>query len=75
MKNEIGKKDMINTLEGYLLVTDYNGSIVYVDEYHVCGEHDELELIGGRMYTLSEIGHMMKEVDGLNHTVTWDYDR
>ena len=70
-KHYIKKGDTINTMAGYEVVTGYNGSIVYTDSYEI-GEDEEPEKVGERRLTLEEIGHIMREVDGLNHKVFYE---
>ena len=67
----ITKGSKIDTLAGYELVTNYNGSIVYTDSYEI-DFNEELQKVGERMLTLEEIGHIMKEVDGCNHKVRYE---
>jgi len=61
----------ISSLEGKLVITGYNGHIVYVDEYTLLDE-GEYKFNTKRMLTLNEIAHEMKEVDGLNYKVIWE---
>lgn len=70
----IRKGSEITTLTGYLVVTGYNGSIVYCDEYTYTDEadFDKCEKTGERMLTLREIEREMKEVDGGNHRLVYD---
>lgn len=70
----IRKGSEITTLAGYLVVTGYNGSIVYCDEYTNTDEDDpdKYEKTDERMLTLREIGHEMWEVDGRNHWLVYD---
>lgn len=67
----ITKGDTINTMAGYEVVKGYNGSIVDTDSYEI-GEDGEPEKVGERRLTLEEIGHIMREVDGLNHKVFYE---
>jgi hypothetical protein len=70
---QIRKGTQINTIEGYFVVTGYNGHIVYCDEYTTSEEDlDTFEKAGERRLTLQEIAHEMKKVDGRNHHVTWE---
>lgn len=74
MKTETISKGMeITTETGYLKVKGYNGSIVYVDE--ITNDETGNEVVEERMLTLSEIGLMMKAVDGRNHDLRWEGDR
>ena len=69
-KNYITRDTQINTMAGYIIAEDYNGSIVECSEY-IVNEDGSLEETDGRRLTLNEIGHLMKEVDGQNHKVFW----
>lgn len=69
-KNYITKGTRIDTAAGYLKVTDYNGSIVYCEEY-IASETGDLDQTDDRMLTLYEIADLMREVDGQNHKVYW----
>ena len=69
----IKKGDEIATQEGYLIVTGYNGSIVYTDSYEV-NEDGRATMTGGRGLTLEEIGHLLKEIDRCNHRVVFEDD-
>lgn len=60
----------INTVGGYMVANDYNGSIVYLTEYTEAEDGDRMEE-EKRMLTLSEIADEMKKVDGRNHKVRW----
>ena len=52
----------------------YNGSLVTGSERTIEAD-GSLSDPDFRRYTLSEIGQIMKEVDGLNHSVSWqDHD-
>lgn len=70
----IRKGSEITTLAGYLVVTGYNGSIVYCDEYTNTDEDDpdKYEKTDERMLTLREIEREMWEVDGQSHRLTYD---
>lgn len=53
--------------DGYhMIVTGYNGSIVYLDEYD-----DDFHKTGERMLTLNEIAHVMHQYYGKNFNVIW----
>lgn len=67
----IRKGTRIETIDGYEIVTGFNGSIVYTDSYKV-GNNDEVYLDGEGRLTYSDIEHLMKEVDGLNHKVRYE---
>lgn len=54
-------------------VTGYNGSVVFVNEY-IANDEGECELNGERILTEREIAHIMKDVDGKNHTVYYQQD-
>lgn len=69
-KIHIGKGSKIDTISGYIIVTGYNGSIVDCDEY-VINDNGEPKKTDERRLTLFEIGHLMKEVDGLNYRIFW----
>ena len=70
----ISKGTEISTTEGYLVVKGQNcGGLVSLDEY-VADESGEFALKGERTLTLSEVGHIMKDVDGKNHSVVWEED-
>lgn len=72
MTNYIKVNDTINTIEGFLVVKGQNcGGLVYLDEYRVDDDGNEILNEKDRMLTLAEIGHIMKEVDGFNHDVRW----
>jgi len=49
-----------------LIVTGYNGSIVYLDEYDF-----DFHKTGERMLTLNEIAHVMHQYSGDVVTVVW----
>lgn len=70
IKESIKKGSIVNTLTGYMIVTGYNGHIVYVDQY-VVDECSNLPA-GDMRYTLDEIGHLLKECDGRTHRVVWE---
>lgn len=59
--------DTVNTLAGWLVITGFNGSIAYCDEFED-GEETSVET----MLTPEEIGHRMRELDGKNHHVAID---
>lgn len=71
MKTTIRKGSKIDTLSGYLVVNDYNGSIFYVDE-HITDENGNSETIEKSMLTASDIQRAMKQLDGRNHIVRWE---
>ena len=72
MKPErITKGTEISTIEGKIVATSYNGSIVYFDEYTL-NEEGEYEYERERRLTLCEVGKVMKELDGMNHNVIWE---
>lgn len=71
MKDFIKTCDHIATVSGELVVTGFNGSIVDCEEYEI-NENDELIKIDDRRLTLNELGHIMKDLDGQNHTVIWE---
>lgn len=56
--------DTVNTLVGWLVITGFNGSIAYCDEFE-----DGEEIPEGLMLTPEEIGHKMREIDGENHHI------
>ena len=66
----ITKGSEINTQTGYLKVYGRGPELIYCEEFEI-GENDEPVYTGDRNLTLSEIGHIMKEVDGKNYTVFW----
>lgn len=79
MKNTIAIGTKITTIYGYEEVTAIygyevvtsigkRGSIVDTDSYHI-DEDGNPVLDGHRILTLSEIAHLMEEVDGHQHTV------
>ena len=70
IKESIKKGSLVTTMTGYMIVTGYNGHIVYVNQYVVDESSDLPE--GEFRYTLGEIGHMMKECDGRNRRVVWE---
>lgn len=70
-KETITKGSEISTLSGHMVVTGFNGSIVYLDEYETDKDGHE-QKIGERRLTLAETGQEMKKVDGQNHKVTWE---
>ena len=62
----LGKK--CSTFLGYDLITGYNGHIVSIISYEI--EDDGYEKFDQEStLTLSEIGSLMKEMDGRNHKV------
>lgn len=69
-KDKIYEGATIDTLTGSLKVKFYNGSIVDLDEYTI-DDNDNLVKTGETRLTLEEIGHVMKELDGLNHKVEY----
>ena len=73
MITTIRKGDEIATQEGYLIVTGYNGSLVYTDSYEI-DEDGEGVKVGERNLTPEEIGHLLKEVDRCNHKVIYEED-
>ena len=82
MKMEIIKKgDIINTVEGFLVVNGFNGHIVTVQEHTMdyaenedgsLNYDDSIEKVKKRYLTLNEIALMMRENDGFNHKVVWE---
>ena len=66
MLDHITKGTEITTADGYIIVTGYNGHIVYADYYTDDDTKTE------ERYTLSEIAGLMKELDGKNHRVIYD---
>lgn len=79
----IKKGTQIDTIYGYEIVTYFNGSIVYTDsyrnpldecEYTIEDDPGEYVKTGESMFTLDEIGNLMKEVDGRNHKVSFQED-
>lgn len=69
-KDKIYEGATIDTLTGNLKVKFYNGSIVDLDEYTI-DDDDNLVKTGETRLTLEEIGHVMKELDGMNHKVEY----
>lgn len=73
------KKDIItigteiNTISGIIKVTDFNGSLVAVDEYDIDEEGTPMK-VDGNALTLNEIGNLMKQMDGQNHKVSWTWE-
>lgn len=75
MKADIIRKGTrIDTIDGYEIVTGFNGSIVYTDSYQLNDEGTDVYLAGEGRLTISDIEHKMKEVDGLNHSVRYEED-
>ena len=80
MLDHITKGTEITTVDGYLIITGYNGSIVYADHHTQTWPEDATEFTDDNAidvvfedrYTLSEIAGLMKEVDGKNHRVIYD---
>ena len=62
----------IGTTAGFVVCKSYNGSIVYADSYGVDAEGHEAIIHMDDMFTLSEIGALMKAIDGRNHIIRWD---
>lgn len=84
MKREtISKGVEITTEEGYLIITGYNGHIVYADHHKQTWPEDATEFTDDNatefvekdMMTLSNLAMMMKAVDGKNHDLRWEGDR
>lgn len=84
MKRETISKGMeITTEEGYLIIKGYNGSIAYADHHKQTWPEDAeeftddnaIEVTEQERLTLSEIGLMMKAVDGYNHDLRWEGER
>lgn len=69
--NRITEGSIIDTVDGYLKVTGYNGSIVYADEI-IIGLDGSENPAGERRLTLQEIAKIMKEVDGINRDLIYD---
>lgn len=59
--------DTVNTLTGWLVITSFNGSIAYCDEFEDGGE-----TATETMLTPEEIGNRMREIDGRNHHIAID---
>lgn len=73
MKKEIITKGTeITTINGKLVVTGFNGSIVYFDELIYNEEADVYEFERERMLTLVEVAEEMKKLDGCNHKCVWE---
>lgn len=82
MKIETIKKgDVINTIEGFLIIDGFNGHIVTVQEHTMDYAENEdgsldydnaIEKAEKRYLTLNEIALMMRENDGFNHKVVWE---
>lgn len=79
MSDHITKGTEITTADGYIIVTGYNGHIVYAERHVLTAPDDEeytddnaIDVKTDEMYTLSEIAGLMKEVDGRNHRVIYD---
>lgn len=71
MRNYISKGDIIRTIDGYLEVTGYNGSMVSTDVYEYDEEGNVINT-GFQGLTLYEIEQIMKEVDSKIHKVVWE---
>lgn len=69
MENVLKVGDSVDTLFGELIMTSWNGSIAWFDEYEI-NDDDELERIGERVLTKEEIAHVMHEYDGKNHRMS-----
>ena len=65
----------INTISGIIKVTDFNGSLVAVDEYDIDEEGTPMKVEENAL-TLNEIGNLMKQMDGLRKEwgVRYPYD-
>lgn len=72
MADYIKKYDQIETMAGYIVVTEFNGTILYCKEYDVDMDGNSVLKDDDARYTLAEVGHLMKEVDGRNHRVVWE---
>lgn len=80
MFDHITKGTEITTEQGYLIIKGYNGHIVYANHYMQTWPDDAeeftddtaTEVVEERMLTLSEIGLIMRAVDGRNHRVIYD---
>ena len=71
MKTIIRKGSKIDTLSGYLVVNDYNGSIFYADEY-IADSDGNPKMVEKLMLTASDIQRAMKQLDGRSHIVRWE---
>ena len=67
----IGKGSVINTIEGYVVITGYNGDICYMENFEV-DENGEVRKAGERRLTTKELGYVAKEVDGKNHNFIFE---
>lgn len=64
----IRKGDEFDTVSGYEVVTAVRNGFAHTASYEV-QDNGEMEYSGKRMLTAAEIGRLMKEVDGENHTI------
>lgn len=71
-KQIITKWTEITTLDGKLVATGFNGSIVYFDELIYNEAADVYEFERERMLTLVEVAEEMKKLDGCNHKCVWE---
>lgn len=73
MKREIIKEGTeLHVEDGYIRITGANGSgLIYADQYFVDEDGTE-KYIGERCLTASEIGLLMKAVDGQNHHIVYE---
>lgn len=74
MKNyeHITNGSRIETISGYYIVTGWNGSIVYLDEYEPNDLDTDCIKTGESRLTLSELERVMKDFDGNNHSLVFD---
>lgn len=59
--------DTVNTIFGWLVITGFNGSIVYCDEFE-----DGEEIPEETILTPEEIGNRMRAIDGEQHHIAID---
>ena len=67
---EIKKSSEIPTTDGYMVVKGINNSgLIYLYEYEI-DENGDAIAAGERHLTAEEIRNELKNVDGLNHSIT-----
>lgn len=73
MSTVIRRGDEISNMNegGFEIVTGYNGSVIYTDHYEIDDDGSSTKT-DERMFTLEEIGHLLKEVDRRNHNVVYE---
>ena len=70
MKNVIHIGSIIDTLDGYIIITSINeAGLAWADEYIVDGDDEAKKTDTVLKLTAQDIARRMRELDGKNHTV------